>query len=600
MADTNLNTSISAVATRILNAVATANADELTKLASAALFVGESENELIETAINTRVNTLITNADADTVRKLASAIKKMKTAPQSDIVTGGVGDISELTDTQGLLNAGGTSIDISDTAPTSPSAGDLWFDSTELTTYVYYDDGSSSQWVNITPVSSGGSSVTDISELTDTTGVLPQTSVTVVASPDDVPSRQDGTAGDLVYVTDNNKLFIHSGSGWDSISVTQNQSPTIQSGYFTDISLETDGTPTTIQLQATDPEGFALTWTYHVSDENQNICTIDLTGTTLTLTPTTDESIEGSFNITVNAYDNSGNSVNDIFEVRLTRGEVHAHYQLNQGNNTDVYYVGDGYGTEDISAPTYSAGTWKFFVLGEGGNGGWSHYNGGGSGYATVGQFTATGEWVFNAQMPTFRTTANENQAASSNTSGVGSLSVTRFRANLTADNTLIGEWSAQPGAGGSTGGGNGTSGGGGSGNAGSGGAGGTGGSDGVNGATYDGGTGIGTSQFETRRAHLESMLQTLDADATVTAGAGGAPSSGSHQGGGGGGGFVVTGSSVLPNYDGEDSLNNVGSSKTPGSGGAGWGAGGGATGYDGTRGVGGFGTGGLIVIAKV
>lgn len=129
MADTNLNTSISAVATRILNAVATANADELTKLASAALFVGESENELIETAINTRVNTLITNADADTVRKLASAIKKMKTAPQSDIVTGGVGDISELTDTQGLLGSGGSNtsslVDMSElVALTGMSLGD--------------------------------------------------------------------------------------------------------------------------------------------------------------------------------------------------------------------------------------------------------------------------------------------------------------------------------------------------------------------------------------------------------------------------------------------------------------------------------------------
>ena len=41
----------------------------------------------------------------------------------------------------------GSSIDVSDIAPSSPSDGDLWFDSSELKTYIYYNDGTSSQWV---------------------------------------------------------------------------------------------------------------------------------------------------------------------------------------------------------------------------------------------------------------------------------------------------------------------------------------------------------------------------------------------------------------------------------------------------------------------
>jgi hypothetical protein len=41
--------------------------------------------------------------------------------------------------------AGG--VEISNTAPSSPSAGDLWFDSTDATTYVYYD----SSWVAVGP-----------------------------------------------------------------------------------------------------------------------------------------------------------------------------------------------------------------------------------------------------------------------------------------------------------------------------------------------------------------------------------------------------------------------------------------------------------------
>ena len=57
--------------------------------------------------------------------------------------------------TKGLAagaTGGGGSITVSDTAPAGPSAGDLWFDSTVLRTYVYYNDGSSSQWVLSNPV----------------------------------------------------------------------------------------------------------------------------------------------------------------------------------------------------------------------------------------------------------------------------------------------------------------------------------------------------------------------------------------------------------------------------------------------------------------
>ena len=42
---------------------------------------------------------------------------------------------------------GGGSIEISATAPVSPSAGDLWWDSDNGNLYIYYDDGDSQQWV---------------------------------------------------------------------------------------------------------------------------------------------------------------------------------------------------------------------------------------------------------------------------------------------------------------------------------------------------------------------------------------------------------------------------------------------------------------------
>jgi hypothetical protein len=42
---------------------------------------------------------------------------------------------------------GGGSIEISATAPSSPAAGDLWWDSDNGNLYIYYDDGTSQQWV---------------------------------------------------------------------------------------------------------------------------------------------------------------------------------------------------------------------------------------------------------------------------------------------------------------------------------------------------------------------------------------------------------------------------------------------------------------------
>ena len=47
--------------------------------------------------------------------------------------------------------SGGASVTSSDSPPVSPSAGDLWFDTEDLIMYVYYNDGSSSQWVKSNP-----------------------------------------------------------------------------------------------------------------------------------------------------------------------------------------------------------------------------------------------------------------------------------------------------------------------------------------------------------------------------------------------------------------------------------------------------------------
>ena len=47
-----------------------------------------------------------------------------------------------------VSGGGGGGVTVSDTAPSSPSEGDLWWDSGDGKLFVYYNDGSSSQWVD--------------------------------------------------------------------------------------------------------------------------------------------------------------------------------------------------------------------------------------------------------------------------------------------------------------------------------------------------------------------------------------------------------------------------------------------------------------------
>ena len=69
----------------------------------------------------------------------------------------------------GAVAAGGSTITAADSAPGSPSSGDIWWDSDDLTPYIYYNDGSSSQWVELVSKSSG---VTDTEAVQDIVGAM--------------------------------------------------------------------------------------------------------------------------------------------------------------------------------------------------------------------------------------------------------------------------------------------------------------------------------------------------------------------------------------------------------------------------------------------
>jgi len=109
----------------------------------------------------------------------------------------------------GLGGGGGASVTVAGTAPSSPSAGDLWFDNTDLVLYVYYNDGTSNQWVQTNPSGAGGSSG----------GSSGGASVTVGNTAPTSP-----TAGDLWFDDDDLFLYVYIDDGSSTQWVKTNPS----------------------------------------------------------------------------------------------------------------------------------------------------------------------------------------------------------------------------------------------------------------------------------------------------------------------------------------------------------------------------------------
>ena len=116
------------------------------------------------------------------------------------------------------------------------------------------------------------------------------------------------STGDMAYVTANNKLYLYTGSGWFLVATVQNNSPTAITGVASTVDLATDGTATVITAASTDPEGFALTWSYAVTTGSLTngggaSATVSQANNVFTITPTTTEAYAGTFSITFSATD---------------------------------------------------------------------------------------------------------------------------------------------------------------------------------------------------------------------------------------------------------------------------------------------------------
>ena len=170
---------------------------------------------------------------------------------------------------------------------------------------------SSTGKVNLQTVSGGGSPADQ-----ETAGL------TVYANTGDLPASE--TEGVIALVTANNFMYIYR-SGWYKVAEITNANPTISSAGNATYSFATDGTPVSIEVTASDPEGVPLQYKYTVTSgslTNGGGATAAVTSSatsggtysalaenTLTsnkyfkITPSTNTSYAGDFSLTFHASD---------------------------------------------------------------------------------------------------------------------------------------------------------------------------------------------------------------------------------------------------------------------------------------------------------
>ena len=200
----------------------------------------------------------------------------------------------------------------------------------------------------------------------------------------DLPtSVADGERG---YITDTSNLYIYLDGGW-YIMTHVNQDLTSLTGVNSTYNLATDGTPTLVIPQSTDPEGFPITYGYAVTSgslTNGGGATATVTQGTgdssnyFNIIPTLNASYQGTFQLTFSATD---------------------------GVNTAVTSAAD---FELVILPTFN-----YLVVGGGGSGGGRHGSGGGAGEYNEGTYEAVGGTTYNVSVGAGGPQTGSNSAGS-------------------------------------------------------------------------------------------------------------------------------------------------------------------------------------------
>ena len=314
MPDSNLNTSISAMRTAILNDLPTATVAELVDLSRAAKSLNLANDSTVETAINDRAVALINGgATQAEIIKISQAVKSVLSPATfaNNIANFTTITSSLIPDTDVSYDLGtssnrfndiyldGNTIDLGGQTIKSTATG---IEVPEITI------GSGTNKVKLSANSSG-----KLEQVGTNSGGVVQDAVTgsgpastAVTNLSELTAISSPATGQSVLVTSTNKLYIYNGTGWYLIAEVTNLSPTAITGLNATYDLATDGTATTITLNSTDPEGTTLTWSHAVTTGTLgSTATITNVNNVFTITPSTTQADAGSFSVTFSASDGS-------------------------------------------------------------------------------------------------------------------------------------------------------------------------------------------------------------------------------------------------------------------------------------------------------
>jgi len=154
--------------------------------------------------------------------------------------------------------AGGSSVTTSDTAPATPSDGDLWYKTSNAKTYVWYEDGSSDQWVEVGAASQlvipqhgsdhvrGGADVIDGDRLTVDfvpTNYTRNSAASGAGDATDLTAHLGGIDNQVGTITNSIKRLAYQ-TYTSTYSITQTAVGSAADLFGTDLSFTADGTST--------------------------------------------------------------------------------------------------------------------------------------------------------------------------------------------------------------------------------------------------------------------------------------------------------------------------------------------------------------------
>ena len=276
-----------------------------------------------------------------------------------------------------------SSISVSETAPSSPSNGDMWFDSSNANTYIYYTDVDSSQWLQI-----GGIGQT-IQNITNNSTVFGNPTITSVS-----PNNFDGSSGTVITIQGTNfdvgtvVSFIDANGVETNASatsiVTQGElTATIPQAYTSaegplDVkvtvgdgqtitstdAIQTGGSPTwttaagqlggslykdstgvSLQIEATDPDGQFVSYEIGSGSLAPGLSLAAGTGLITGDITTASVTADTNYSFTANANDTAGNSTPRTFFINVLNSLLGDPYTWRFAwSSTSDYLMGFDYG----------------------------------------------------------------------------------------------------------------------------------------------------------------------------------------------------------------------------------------------------------------